>query len=57
MTRRIVERAIDASRTRMGVETLDLLQFHWWDYQDQRYLDALGHLADLQAEAGSGIWG
>jgi aryl-alcohol dehydrogenase-like predicted oxidoreductase len=50
MTRRIVEQAIEKSCSRMGVETLDLLQFHWWDYQDERYLDALSHLADLQAE-------
>ena len=34
----------------MGVDRLDLLQFHWWDYRDKRYLDALGHLADLQQE-------
>ena len=32
----------------MDVETLDLLQFHWWDYCDARYLDALGHLAELR---------
>jgi aryl-alcohol dehydrogenase-like predicted oxidoreductase len=48
MTRAIVEAAIDASRRRMGVERLDLLQFHWWDYHDERYLDALSHLADLR---------
>jgi aryl-alcohol dehydrogenase-like predicted oxidoreductase len=48
MTRPIVEAAIDASRRRMGVECLDLLQFHWWDYADRRYLDALRHLADLR---------
>ena len=35
---------------RMGVESLDLLQFHWWEYDDARYLDALKHLADLQHE-------
>ncbi len=34
----------------MGVECLDLLQFHWWDYGDRSYLDALRHLADLQHE-------
>jgi aryl-alcohol dehydrogenase-like predicted oxidoreductase len=50
MTRAIVERAIDVSRTRMAVECLDLLQFHWWDYADRRYLDALRHLADLQSD-------
>src|SRR5260370_20242972 len=34
----------------MSVERLDLLQFHWWDYSDQSYLDALEHLAALQQE-------
>jgi aryl-alcohol dehydrogenase-like predicted oxidoreductase len=32
----------------MGVETLDLLQFHWWDYADSAYLDALEALARLR---------
>ncbi len=50
MTRRVVEDAITISLSRMGVDCLDLLQFHWWDYSDQSYLDALGHLADLQHE-------
>jgi aryl-alcohol dehydrogenase-like predicted oxidoreductase len=50
MTRRVVEEAIDVSRRRMGVECLDLLQFHWWDYSDEGYLDALDHLADLRHE-------
>jgi len=48
MTRRVVEEAIGISLRRMGAERLDLLQFHWWDYRDQRYLDALRHLADLR---------
>lgn len=50
MTRRIVEDNIDSSRHRMNTSTLDLLQFHWWNYGDRSYLDALNHLADLQAE-------
>jgi aryl-alcohol dehydrogenase-like predicted oxidoreductase len=48
MTRRIVEEAVGVSLRRMGVDRLDLLQFHWWDYDDKRYLDALRHLADLR---------
>ncbi len=48
MTRAIVEAAIDLSRRRMATDRLDLLQFHWWDYRDSRYLDALSHLADLR---------
>ena len=48
MTRQVVEAAIDISLRRMQVETLDLLQFHWWEYDDPAYLDALRHLSDLQ---------
>jgi aryl-alcohol dehydrogenase-like predicted oxidoreductase len=48
MTRRVVEDAVGISLSRMGVERLDLLQFHWWDYSDESYLDALDHLTDLQ---------
>lgn len=50
MTRQAVESAVDVSLRRMGVDRLDLLQFHWWDYGDPAYLDALGHLADLCCE-------
>ncbi|HKM70683.1 MAG TPA: aldo/keto reductase [Stellaceae bacterium] len=50
MTRRIIEEAIGVSLSRMGVERIDLLQFHWWDYSDESYLDALDILADLQRE-------
>src|ERR1700730_7753141 len=50
MTRSVVEDAIGTSLSRMGVKCLDLLQFHWWDYADRSYLDALRHLADLQRE-------
>ena len=48
MTREIVENNVDISLRRMGVERLDLLQFHWWEYRDKRYLDALAHLAGLR---------
>jgi aryl-alcohol dehydrogenase-like predicted oxidoreductase len=50
MTRRTVEEAVAISLRRMDVDRLDLLQFHWWDYGDRRYLDALRHLADLREE-------
>ncbi len=50
MTRQIVENNVDISLRRMGVERLDLLQFHWWEYGDRRYLDALEHLAALRDE-------
>ncbi len=50
MTRQVVESNIAVSLRRMDVESLDLLQFHWWDYADDRYLDALKHLTDLKEE-------
>ena len=48
MTRPIVENNVAISLRRMGVDTLDLLQFHWWDYADPAYLDALAHLSHLR---------
>uniref|UniRef100_A0A3B4FS22 Uncharacterized oxidoreductase At1g06690, chloroplastic-like n=1 Tax=Pundamilia nyererei TaxID=303518 RepID=A0A3B4FS22_9CICH len=50
MERKVVEKALQRSMTRMQVDTLDCVQFHWWDYGDKRYLEALGHLSDLQQE-------
>jgi aryl-alcohol dehydrogenase-like predicted oxidoreductase len=50
MTRSTVEHAIAISQRRMDTECLDLVQFHWWDYADGRYLDALAHLSALRDE-------
>ncbi len=49
MPRALVEESVARSRRRMETTALDLLQFHWWDYADRRYLDALRHLSDLQS--------
>jgi aryl-alcohol dehydrogenase-like predicted oxidoreductase len=45
-----VAAAIDRSLTRLGVERLDLVQFHWWDYDVPRYLDVAADLARLQEQ-------
>ncbi len=50
MTRPIVEQSINLSLSRMDLKTLDLIQFHWWDYNDTNYLSALDHLSDLRDE-------
>jgi aryl-alcohol dehydrogenase-like predicted oxidoreductase len=50
MTKKLVEENINKSLRRMGVESIDLLQFHWWDYRDSNYLDALRYLSELQKE-------
>jgi aryl-alcohol dehydrogenase-like predicted oxidoreductase len=47
LTRATVEAAIDRSRARLGVEALDLVQLHWWDYEVPGALDALSWLGDL----------
>ena len=48
MTEKLVEANVDLSLRRMDVESLDLLQFHWWDYQDENYLQAMTHLSQLR---------
>ncbi|KAJ4713067.1 Aldo/keto reductase family oxidoreductase [Melia azedarach] len=50
MTSSYVRESIDVSRRRMDVPCLDMLQFHWWDYSNPGYLDALKHLTDLKEE-------
>ena len=45
-----VRRIIDRSLQRLQTQRLDLVQFHWWDYDQPRYIEAALHLKDLQAE-------
>ncbi|CAK9197058.1 unnamed protein product [Sphagnum jensenii] len=49
-TREVVESSIDRSRKRMGVSTLDMVQFHWWDYRDVHYFDSMKLLYTLKLE-------
>jgi aryl-alcohol dehydrogenase-like predicted oxidoreductase len=50
ITRSIVNENIERSLRRMSVSSLDLLQFHWWDYNNPYYMDALKYLSDLWDE-------
>ncbi|KXS16193.1 Aldo/keto reductase [Gonapodya prolifera JEL478] len=50
MGRKEVERAVRERMERMGVRCLDMIQFHWWDYSDKRYLEALRHFKSLKEE-------
>ena len=47
-----VRAAIDRSRERLGMERLDLVQFHWWDLGVERWREVAGWLAELR-EAGA----
>jgi aryl-alcohol dehydrogenase-like predicted oxidoreductase len=51
IAKRDVETIIDRSLRRLGVEQLDLVQFHWWDYAKPRWLDTALWLSELR-EAG-----
>jgi aryl-alcohol dehydrogenase-like predicted oxidoreductase len=48
ITKQIAEASIDRSLMRMNASSLDLVQFHWWDYNNPYYIDALKHLSDLR---------
>jgi aryl-alcohol dehydrogenase-like predicted oxidoreductase len=43
-----VEKVIDRSLMRLGLERLDAVQFHWWDYEIPRYVETALELARLQ---------
>lgn len=45
-TRAIIHR----SRQRLGGRVLDLVQFHWWDYAVDRFIDVARHLEVLRGE-------
>ena len=50
LDRRYVERIIDRSLLRLGLDRLDLVQLHWWDYEVGGCQDALGWLDDLRRD-------
>lgn len=50
ITRSMVNENIQRSLRRMNVDSIDLLQFHWWDYNNPYYMDALKYLSDIRDE-------
>lgn len=46
--RAYVTQVIDRSLSRLRVERIDLVQFHWWDYAVPGYVEAAIVLAELQ---------
>jgi aryl-alcohol dehydrogenase-like predicted oxidoreductase/enamine deaminase RidA (YjgF/YER057c/UK114 family) len=50
MTPAVVRAGVQRSLDRLGVETIDLLQFHWWSFEHPAYLDAMKELAVLRRE-------
>ena len=50
MSGSIVSYYIEQSMKKMNTDCLDMVQFHWWDYDNLSYLDAMHHLSKLQSE-------
>jgi aryl-alcohol dehydrogenase-like predicted oxidoreductase len=48
--RRDIELIVDRARERLGQDTLDMVQFHWWDWSIPGHVDSLLWLADMQRE-------
>lgn len=44
-----VEAAIDTSLARLKTDRLDLVQFHWWDYDQGDFVEVAGWLTELRA--------
>lgn len=45
-----VEAIVNRSLTRLGVSQVDLVQFHWWEYEAPGYLDAMAELFRLKGD-------
>ena len=48
MDRAYVERIVDRSLRRLGMERLDMVQFSWWNYDIDRYVESALWLKELQ---------
>ncbi|SDL10940.1 aldo/keto reductase [Aliiruegeria lutimaris] len=50
MTTEIVRVGVEERLIRLGVSCIDLLQFHWWSFENPSWLDALHEMAVLREE-------
>lgn len=50
MTAEVVRAGVRRSLERMGLERIDLLQFHWWSFEHPGYIAAMKELARLRDE-------
>lgn len=50
MTPQIVRRGVEERLERLGVDCVDLLQFHWWTFDHPAWLDALHEMNALREE-------
>jgi aryl-alcohol dehydrogenase-like predicted oxidoreductase/enamine deaminase RidA (YjgF/YER057c/UK114 family) len=57
MTRDVVRRGVEERLQRLGVERIDLLQFHWWSFEHPAWLDALHEMQEMKKEGKIGALG
>jgi aryl-alcohol dehydrogenase-like predicted oxidoreductase/enamine deaminase RidA (YjgF/YER057c/UK114 family) len=57
MTAEIVRRGVQERLDRLGVDRIDLLQFHWWTFEHPAWLDALHEMSRLRQEGLIGALG
>lgn len=57
MTPRVVRDGVQERLDRLGVERVDLLQFHWWSFEHPGWLDALHEFEALRREGRIGAIG
>lgn len=48
ISKEYVEGIIDRSLQRLGLEQLNLVQFHWWDFDTHNYVETAYYLSELQ---------
>lgn len=57
MTADVVRRGVEERLSRLGVDKVDLLQFHWWSFEHPAWLDALHEMQRLREEGLIGALG
>jgi aryl-alcohol dehydrogenase-like predicted oxidoreductase len=50
ISRDYIRGIVEQSLKRLKTERLDLVQFHWWDYAQTGYVDAMGWLNEMRSE-------
>jgi len=50
MTAGVVREGVETALKRLQVESVDVMQFHWWRYTSPEYLDAMEQLMRLREE-------
>ncbi len=50
MTAEVVDAAVRERLTRLGTRHIDLLQLHWWQFENPGYLDAMSALDQLRRQ-------